>query len=303
MNPARLRAYLYLIAVVVIWGISGPVIKLLLGVVPWDILLVYRFLISAIIYLPFIKPEVLRPLKNMNVLLLVLAYTFLNTTISLGLLFAGTARTSLVSMSLLSLFGPILTILAGYFFLRDRITRTEKLGIIITFLGSMLIIIEPVLKFDGIQGELVGNLFIIGSLITGSLAIIILKKLLRKGVDPMFLGNMNFVIGAITLIPVVLRTHSVPEVVNTIVNLGLPYQIGVWYLAIFAGSIAYYLSNSAQKSIEVSEQAVFSYIYPIFSAILAVWILKETMTPLSYFGAGLTVAGIVIAEIKRRTRK
>jgi drug/metabolite transporter (DMT)-like permease len=298
MNPARLRAYLYLIAVVVIWGVSGPVIKLLLGVVPWDILLVYRFLISAIIYLPFIKPEVLRPLKKVNVLLLVLAYTFLNTTISLGLLFAGTAKTSLVSMSLLSLFGPILTILAGYFFLRDRITRTEKLGIIITFLGSMLIIIEPVLKFDGIQGELVGNLFIIGSLITGSLAIIILKKLLRKGVDPMFLGNMNFVIGAITLIPVVLRTRSVPEVVNTITNLGFPYQIGVWYLAIFAGSIAYYLSNSAQKSIEVSEQAVFSYIYPIFSAILAVWILKETMTPLSYFGAG-----IIIAEVKRRTRK
>ena len=302
MKSHRLRAYVYLLLVAVIWGIAGPVIKLVLGDIPWDILLLYRFLISTLIFLPFIKPKTLRPLKNIKTLFLVLTYTLLNTTLGLGLLFAGTAKTSLVSMSLLSLFGPVLTILGGYFFLKDRITWTEKWGIIITFLGSFLIIIEPVIKFDGVQGELTGNMLIIGSLITGAIAVIILKELLRKGVDASLLANLNFVVGLVTIIPVVLHLHSIPEITADLSKLTLFDHAGILYLAVFSGTIAYCLSNIAQKSIEVSEQAVFTYIYPILSTILAVYLLKENITPLSYFGAGITLVGIFVAEVKRRSR-
>ena len=303
MNPARLKAYFYLTFVVIIWGIAGPVIKFTLGEVPWDLVILYRFLISTVLFLPFIKPSSFRPLKKPGIMLIALAYALTNMTIGLSLLFAGTARTSLVSMSLLSLFGPVLTILGGYFFLKDKITWIEKLGVVITFIGSFLIIIEPVLKFDGIQGELTGNLLVLGSLVSGSVAAILLKILLRKGVSASMLSNLNFVIGFFTMIPVALHYHSASQIFETTKAMTLPYHAGIWYLAIFSGTIAYYLNNEAQKSIEVSEQAVFSYIFPIISAILAVWILKEPMNPLSYFGAGVTIVGIIVAETKRRSKK
>ena len=302
MSAHRLKAYFYLLIVVAIWGIAGPVIKLTLGVLPWDILLLYRFFVSAVVFIPFIHKKDFHPLKNTKILFLAFIYMIFNTTISLSLLFAGTARTSLLSMNLISLFGPILTILGGYFFLKDRIPWIEKVGMSITFFGSLLLIIEPLIKFDGAQGEITGNIMIIGSLVTGTVAAIILKELLRKGVGAIFLANIGFVVGFLTIIPITLYFHPISNILNTLYSLPLNYHLGILYLAVFSGTIAYSLNNIAQKSIEVSELAVFNYLYPIISAVLAVWFLKETMTSLAYFGAGVTLVGIFITEIKRRTR-
>jgi drug/metabolite transporter (DMT)-like permease len=302
MYSARTRAYFYLILVVIIWGIAGIVIKLILNKYPWDIVLFYRFLISTVIFLPFLKISTLHPLKNKNTLLLVLAYTFMGTTLGLGLLFAGTERTSLVSMSLLSLFAPILTILAGFLFLKDRITWTEKLGISITFLGSLLILIEPLVELKEVQGSLTGNLLVMGSILCAPPTAIMLKKLLRQGMSPFLLANLNFVIGLISFIPIILIGHGFNGSINIFREISLPYHAGVWFLAVFSGTIAYTLANIAQRTIEISEQAVFNYLYPILSAVLAVQLLKEVMTPLAYFGAGMTIVGIFVAEVKRRTK-
>jgi len=300
MNPHRLKAYFYLLIAVAIWGIAGPVIKITLGVLSWDTLLLYRFFISTLIFIPFIHKKDFHPFKNIGILLLAFIYMLLNTTVSVGLLFAGTARTSLVSMSLISLFGPVLTIFGGYFFLKDKISWMEKIGIGITFVGSLLLIIEPLIKSNDMQGGIFGNILIIGSLVSGSIAAIILKELLRKGVGAVMLANLGFVVGFVTMIPITLSYHSLSNILYAVYSIPLSYHIGIWYLAVFSGTIAYALSNVAQKSIEVSELAIFNYIYPIISTVLAVWFLKEPMSSLSYFGSGVTLVGIFVAEIKRR---
>ncbi|PJA42810.1 EamA family transporter, partial [Candidatus Woesebacteria bacterium CG_4_9_14_3_um_filter_39_10] len=43
MNPHRLKAYILLLIVAVIWGIAGPVIKFTLGGFPPLLFLTYRF--------------------------------------------------------------------------------------------------------------------------------------------------------------------------------------------------------------------------------------------------------------------
>lgn len=303
MSKYRLRAFFLLAIVAIIWGVAGPVIKLTLQKLPWDVFLSYRFLISTIIILPFIKKSHLRIFKKFDNFLLILVYALSNSTLGLALLFAGTERTSLVSMSLISLFAPILTIFAGYYFLKDRITWLEKIGIAVTFIGSFLIIVEPVIKLNGQQGELMGNILVVGSLLCGTVAAISVKELLRKGISPIVLANLSFIIGLLTMIPISMRLHPLTESINIISTLPLAYHAGVWYMGVFSGTIAYMLANIAQKSIEVSEQAVFGYLYPIISTILAVLILKESITPLSYFGGGITLVGIFIAEVKRRTKR
>lgn len=304
MNAHRLKAYIYLLIVAVIWGIAGPVIKLVEAKLPWDLFLSYRFLLAGIVVIPFIKRNHLRQLfKSLGVFLRILIYGLFTTTLGLSLLFAGTEKTSVVSMSLISLFGPIMTIIAGYFFLKDKITWLEKIGIAVTFIGSFLIVIEPVIKLNGVQGEITGNMLIFGSLILGTIAALILKGLLREGISPVFLANFSFIAGVLTIIPISLYIRSFSQNLSIISSISLPYHAGVWYMALISGILAYSLANIAQKSIEVSEQAVFGYLYPIISAILAVLILKEPLTPLSYFGGGMTLVGIFIAEVKRRSQR
>lgn len=303
MSKYRIRAFFLLTIVALIWGVAGPVIKLTLQKLPWDIFLSYRFLVSTVIILPFIRKSHFKMFKKIDNFFLILVYALSNSTLGLSLLFAGTERTSLVSMSLISLFAPVLTIFAGYYFLKDRVTWLERIGIIVTFLGSFLIIVEPVIKLNGQQGELVGNLLVIASLISGTVAAITLKELLRKGLSPVVLANLSFFVGLVTMLPLSTYFHPLSESIRTISTLPLAYHAGVWYMGVFSGTVAYTLANIAQRSIEVSEQAVFGYVYPIISTILAVLILKEGITPLSYFGGGITLVGIFIAEVKRRTRR
>src|SRR3990167_6781633 len=104
MNSARLRAYIYLLIVALIWGLAGPVIKLTLKGLPPDVFLLYRFFLSAalafgiFIFRPFRFP------KDKKTFWILLLYALLSSTISLGLLFWGTDKTSLIDMSLISLF-------------------------------------------------------------------------------------------------------------------------------------------------------------------------------------------------------
>ena len=71
-------------------------------------------------------------------------------------------------------------------------------------------------------------------------------------------------------------------------------------MAIVSGSLAYYLFNKAQKTIEISEASVFSYLYPLFSAPLAVLWLGESITPVFIIGGIIIAIGVTIAEVKKK---
>jgi drug/metabolite transporter (DMT)-like permease len=83
----------------------------------------------------------------------------------------------------------------------------------------------------------------------------------------------------------------------------LQYHAGVWYMAILSGTLAYFLYVRGQKSIEVSEAALFNYLQPIFSIPLAVFWLQESLTPTFVIGAIIIACGVIIAEYKKKYKK
>lgn len=296
MTPARLRAYLDLILVSLIWGIAGPVIKLTLQEFPPHIFLIYRFFISTIfslIYFSFNKSGLkFITIKNFPILFL---YTFFNSTITLGLLFWGTQKTSLLEMSLISLFSPLTTIAGGYFFLNEHITKREKTGIILSFFGSLILIFEPLSKTKQITPSLWGNILIFASLISNAIAGIALKKLLRQGIEPFSLSNLSFIVGFLSLLPIAFVKETS---FDSILKAPLPYHMGVLYMALFSGTIAYFLFNKSIKTIELSEGALFSYLHPVYSAFLAILLLKERPSLTLLLGSIITIIGIGVAQVK-----
>ena len=225
MNPARLHAYILLLIVCVIWGIAGPVIKLTLKEVPPFIFLLYRFLISTSIAIPWFlltkKPMFTNKL-GMN--LKILAFCILNTTGSLGLLFWGLSKTSLLHSSLILIFGPILTVVAGYLVLKDHVTKIEKIGIGITFLGSILILVEPLIKANLSSGNFLGNILVMGYVVLTTIAAVLMKQILREGVNPISLTNLSFIVGFITVIPFALFLYPPIGIWKLV--------IGIWKLSI-----------------------------------------------------------------------
>ena len=85
-----------------------------------------------------------------------------------------------------------------------------------------------------------------------------------------------------------------------IYNIPTSAWLGIIYMAVVSGNIAYILNNMGQKTIELSEAAPFAYLYPIFSAILAVILLGDKLTTTIIVGSIITLTGVVIAETKKR---
>lgn len=295
MNSARTRAYLMLLAVATIWGIASPVIKYTLDGFPAPVFLAYRFGISTVIAIVIFFIHGVHLPKTWNVFLLMLLYSFLNSTVGLGLLFFGMDQTTVLESSLITLVTPLLVSTAGVYFLHEHITLRERIGMGIAIAGTVLTIMEPLINNGHSALKLSGNILVLGYVIVTVVCAILAKKLLREEVDPMTMTNFSFILGFLSFLPVAVFTTT-----TSITQVAAPYHMGVFYMAILSGTLAFYLSNKAQKSIEIGEASVFSYLYPLFSLPLAIWWLGEKITPTYILGGIIIAIGVVIAEIKKK---
>lgn len=300
MNSARIRAYIMLLFVSVIWGVASPVIKFTLDGFPSPIFLAYRFGISTILaFIIFAINGVHLP-RNINTLFWVLLYGFLNSVVSLGFLFFGMENTTVLEAGLITMATPLLISTAGVYFLHEHITKREKLGMVIAIIGTGITIVGPLITNGHSEIKFSGNLLVLGYVISTLITTLIVKKLLKKDVNPMMLTNTSFIIGFLSFLAFLLYQMPIQSVVNQILEVPFKYHLGVLYMAIISGTLAFYLSNKAQKTIEIGEQSIFGYLYPIFSLPLAVVWLGEKITNIHILGGVIIILGVVIAEIKKK---
>lgn len=297
----RSTAYLLLLVTSAIWGVAPVVIKYTLASFDPLVFLSYRFGISTILGFLILsrsgKRLSLKPRDNLYTFL----YSITAITISLGLLFYGFDKTDSLTGNLLSATSPILVVFLGTIFLRDRVTAIEKTGIVIALAGALLTVFSPLFNGDGVaMGEVGGNILILAAIFADAISVIFLKLVLRDRINPSLLAHIGFIIGFLTILPITLAIHGVGPLVSQILQAPLGAHLGVLYMALLSGSLAYYLRNKAVRTIEVSEYAVFSYLHPIWGAPLSLLWLGEKITSPFLLGATIIAVGVVVAEHKKR---
>lgn len=289
-----------LLVVAAIWGLASPIIKFTLQGFPADLFLTYRFGISTIVAIILFLLGGIHFPKNKTAILLIFVYGFINSVVSLGFLFFGMENTSVLEAGLITLASPLLISTAGVYFLHEHITKREKIGMGIAILGTILTIIGPLLT-NGHSGlKFSGNLMIFGYVVSTLVTTLLVKKLLKQDVSPILLTSTSFIIGFISFFIFILYKSDLNSIVQNIYYIPSQYHFGVLYMALISGNLAFYLSNKAQKTIEIGEQSLFSYLYPIFSLPLAVLWLGEKVTSIHILGGIIIVIGVIIAEIKKK---
>ena len=71
-------------------------------------------------------------------------------------------------------------------------------------------------------------------------------------------------------------------------------------MALLSGTVAYTLWNMGQKTIEIGESALFSYLYPVITLPLSIFWLHEDITTPLIIGAVIIAVGVIIAETKKK---
>lgn len=304
MKKNRLSAYIDLLLVSMIWGFATPVIKFTMRGIEPAAFLTYRFFISSIvafiILIPTFKHHWKRLKNNASKIFL---YSIFATTIALGLLFLGLEKTTVLDAVLITAVAPLVTAVFGRIFLKEKITKKEKLGISIAFFGTLITVLEPVFKGESSAIQIEGNILVIGYLLTNAYSAVLAKKLTRKKITGKTLSNLSFIIGFFTILPLALVRRPFADIIVNVMTLDFQYHLGVFYMAFISGLLAYSLWIKGQKTIEISEAGVFAYLMPIFSTPLAVFWLGEEITLPFVFGAIIITTGVIIAEYKGKLKK
>ncbi len=305
MTKKRLNAYVLLLIVSLIWGAAAAVVKNTLTWFDPLVFLTYRFAISAVIAgFVFAASPVALPRTGKSRWITFITM-FLSTPLAIGLFFLALNKTSALSGSLLTAGEPLFIILGGVLLFRERITKMESIGITVTLIGTAIAALGPLVLNHTVNhvGTVEGNLLLICSVIADMFAALLTKLAIRHNVSSSLLAHGQFILSFLLFLPILFCTVPVATIVTEFARAPLQAHLGVLFMAVLSGSVAYALRNIAIQSIEISEVAVFYYLQPVWGSLLAVLWLGDRLTPAYTIGGIIITIGVVLSEYRRRKTK
>ncbi|MCJ7826142.1 DMT family transporter [Patescibacteria group bacterium] len=288
------KGILALIIANVIWGFASPIFKWSLTNIPPFTLAFWRFFLASIflgIFLASTK-QLEIPTLNKKHWFKLIWYALTGITGNIIFFFLGLQRTLAINAPVIASAQPLLIFLVAPFLLNEIVTKRKLVGMIVGTIGIAVIVLEP-MYYVGIDGDLIGNLFLVLATIFAVLATLTGRKLFHDQ-NPLVLMFWAFLIGAITFLP--LATYEFGSTPALYQQLDIKGLVGIVFGSIFSSAIAYSLFAYGLSKISASESSIFTYIDPVAGTILAYFMLHEPITIPFVIGAIFIFGGIFVAE-------
>ena len=199
-----------------------------------------------------------------------------------------------ISSGLASIFNattPFFTVLvAGALLADERITTPKLIGVLVGFLGTIVLIGPEALQ--GMTGSMLGQLAVMGAAISYAFAGAFSRRFKRWGLSPLIVATGQVTMATLMLFPLMMIIDK-PDFSS-----GLPLEaIGaILGLAIFGTVIAYILYFRLIASAGATNAALVTFLIPISAILLGVTILGESFTRLQAIGMGLIGLGLLIMD-------
>lgn len=280
----------------VIWGIAGPVVKIVLNSVPAFPFVFLRLAIAVLILTPIVIKKNLKLRLGFIDFLQLVVMGLLAITFNIGLYFWGQSYTSVIDAAVILSTTSIFTAIGAFLFLGERKSKIVLFGIFISFLGTIIIIIQPILENGLFQAKnMLGNILILFATLSW-VAYTILAKEIKQKYDTLTKTYFFFLVGVISFLPLVYKNIFD---LNFYLNFQMSTVLGILFEGIFASVIAYTLFNWSLKFVSATKSGVISYLIPITSIIISILFLGEKFSTFFLIGAGISAIGIFLAEIRQ----
>ncbi|MEX1056594.1 MAG: EamA family transporter [Natronospirillum sp.] len=283
------RSMLLAVLVAALWGGNFVAVKYGTQDFPPIFLLALRFILVAILVLPFtgrLPRQCIGPVLAISVTLGGLHF---------GLMFIGISRIEASTAAIAGQLGvPFSTLLAVAIF-RERLTARRVLGTLVAFAGVAILAGAP-----EIGNDLLGLGLIIGAAFAWAVANSIIKH--YGPFDTYMLTGWMAAFAAPQLLIVSLLAESGQW--QSLQTASWPAWTGLFYTVIASSIIAYAVWYTLIGRNDVSQVVPFTLLAPVFAIIAAVILLGEPLTVPLVVGGLLTISGVALCEMRfrRRTR-
>ncbi len=282
--------YIALILAHLIWAGNFIVAKVTLQEFPTFSLAFLRFALACLFLAPFFLAERKKfHLRKEDLPKLILTGIFI-ITFNIAFFFAGIQKTEASTASTLTLVIPMLSVILGWLFLKEKVYIVNLLGLTMGLIGALIIIGLPQLFFGNLNPSvLVGNIFIILASVAWVIGAVISKGLL-KIYSSLFVTAVAFFVGMITFLPMAISEYlQNPAWPSQITSLG---ALGLVYMTLLSSISAYFLFEWGLAKTSLIFADLFQYIEPVVASILAVLILHEHLSFPFIIGAALIILGV-----------
>ncbi len=197
-----------------------------------------------------------------------------------------------VIVATIPLFSPIL----AWHFYKEKLSKTNLIGLVITFLGVSLVVLDNSFNFTapplGVALEFIAVLGAIGYSI-------ILKGISHRYNTFTIIAYQNL-LGAIFFLPFWLGLEMRDF-------LHIPFNLksfaAIVKLAIFASTFAFILFTYSIRNIGINKSNIFINVIPVFVAIFAFLILGDTLNFHQMIGIAIVISGLFLAQINKKLKK
>jgi len=242
-----------------------------------------RFLIGSgflIIYALFSRQVHLPKLQDLPAIVL---QGFLGITIYHVALVYGERTVTAGTASLIIAMSPIFSSILAFLFLKENLKKIGWLGILVSFLGGVLIVLGENQGFSLNIG-----VFLILIAAFSSSVYVVYQKTYFKKYTPLELTCYTIWGGTIFLL------YFAPGLIVAVNQAAFSHTLSVVYLGLFPAAIGYLTWTYALSKTPVAIVSSFIYLQPAL-AILIAWLwLKEIPMLLSLIGGAISLVGVIM---------
>ena len=296
------KGIFYTLITVLMWGVLAIALKIASKVIDSPTIVWFRFSLAfsgMFIWMAIKNPKALTILYKPSWLIvlssLALAWNYIGFML-------GIQYTSPSNAQVAIQFGPILLAVFGIVFFREKVSRIQMVGFILSIIGFVVFYQQHISASTGQEGQYTKGMLIT---LTGAVAWAIYAALQKKLVLNYSVGTLNvFIFG----LPVLLYFPFVNF--SSLAHL----SFGYWALLVFLGAntlISYGYLSLALKYLEAGKVSIIIVLNPIITFVLmgiltwlqVSWIEGEHFSALSVGGALIALFGAILVVRKTRNKE
>lgn len=276
------------------WAGNAIIGRAAVGVVPPVGLAFWRWALGAAIILPFAWRHLRADRRTLAAHWpIVLVLSALGVGAFNTLLYLGLRTTTAMNGVMMQSAMPVIIVLMGMAFFRDRVRPMQWLGILVSLVGAAVLIThgDPaallLLQFN------VGDVLVFAAVVCYCAYTVLLRR--RPDVHPLSFLAVTFIAGAGMLFPFYIW--------ETLSGFAMPLSLqalgSIAYTAVCASILAYLCFNRAVFLAGAGVAGLSFHLMPVFGTVLAILILGEQAQ--LYHGAGIALIAIGILLVTRKS--
>ena len=281
-----------------IYGINHTVAKMVMPIYIGSLGLVFlRVLGATIIFWTLSLFFKTKPIEKKDRLTILKCGLF-GMSINIAAFIAGLDYSTPVNSSILIIISPIFVVILSFFIFKNKINFIKILGIILGFIGAMILILTADSNSSIGRNIPLGNFLFIVNSISYAYYLIIVKPMAEK-YDLITLFKWLFLIGLV---------FNFPLGINQFLDVdwaSLPLWEAVLpmvFVVVGTTCMTYFLNGYALSKITSTEVAVFMYLQPIIGILFAIFTKSDTITLIMFVASVLIFTGVYLTSVLKQKK-